>query len=417
MNIGYACIALGVLNTGMKSCNMKNATDERLRLIIEQNLISLENIIDYNIKNGILLFRISSDLIPFGSSPVNKILWDEIFEERFKAIGQKLKRSSMRVSMHPGQYTVINSPNTDVVERALEDLKYHNRVLDSLGTGTESKIILHIGGGYGDKEEALRRFARRYRGLDEGIKKRLVLENDEKSYDIGEVLETALKLNMPAVFDSLHNKVNPSDEPGNHMFWIDQCGKTWKAGDGNQKIHYSQQNHSKKRGSHSDSVRIGEFLEFYSSLSRHDIDIMLEVKDKNISALKCINSVSENKSIRALELEWSRYKYLVLEKSPAAYLQIRKLLKDKNSYPAIQFYRLVEEAMLTESTRGSSINAMQHVWGYFKDISADTEKSKFLRLTDDFENGKVKESSVKAFLFRMALKYGEKYLLDSYYFV
>jgi UV DNA damage endonuclease len=417
MNIGYACLTVGVFNTGMKSCTMKNATDERLRSIIEHNLISLENIIDYNIKNGILLFRISSDLIPFGSSPVNKILWDEIFEERFHAIGQKIKRSGMRVSMHPGQYTVLNSPNTDVVERAIADLDYHNRLLDRLGTGPESKIVLHVGGGYGKKEEALKRFEHSYRRLGDGIKKRLVLENDERSYSIAEVLETALKLGIPAVFDNLHNRVNPSCEGGDEMYWIDECRNTWKAWDGNQKIHYSQQNHSKKRGSHSDSVRIGEFLEFYSSLSRHDIDIMLEVKDKNISAIKCINSVSEKKSIRALELEWSRYKYLVLEKSPAAYLQIRKLLKDKKSYPVILFYRLVEEAMLTESTRGSSINAMQHVWGYFKDISADTEKSRFLRLTDDFEKGKVKESSVKAFLFRMAVKYGEQYLLDSYYFI
>jgi UV DNA damage endonuclease len=323
----------------------------------------------------------------------------------------------MRVSMHPGQYTVLNSPNTDVVERAIADLEYHNRLLDRLGTGPESKIVLHVGGGYGEKEEALKRFEHSYRRLGDGIKKRLVLENDERSYSIAEVLETSLKLGIPAVFDNLHNRVNPSCEVGDEMYWIDECSKTWKAWDGNQKIHYSQQNHSKKRGSHSESVRIVEFLEFYSSLSRHDIDIMLEVKDKNISAIKCINSVSEKKSIRALELEWSRYKYLVLEKSPAAYLQIRKLLKDKKSYPVILFYRLVEEAMLTESTRGSFINAMQHVWGYFKDISADTEKSRFLRLTDDFEKGKVKESSVKAFLFRMAVKYGEQYLLDSYYFI
>ena len=417
MNIGYACLTLGVLNTGMKSCNLKNVTDERLRSLIEHNLISLENIIDYNIKNGILLFRISSDLIPFGSSPANMIPWDEIFEDRFQTIGKKIRKSGMRVSMHPGQYTVINSPNQDVAERAIEDLKYHNRVLDSLGTGTGSKIVLHVGGVYGDKEEALRRFARRYRGLDDGIKKRLVLENDERSYNILEVLETAMKLNMPVIFDNLHNKFNPSDGQGNDNYWIEECRKTWKAWDGNQKIHYSQQNNSKKIGSHSESIRIGEFLEFYGSICREDLDIMLEVKDKNISAIKCINSVIAGRGVKALEIEWSRYKYLVLENSPAVYLQIRKLLKDKTAYPVFQFYKLVEEAMISESTKGSSINAMLHVWGYFKNISTEKEKSKFLNLTEDFEQARIKSSAVKSFLFRMAVKYGEQYLLDSYYFL
>jgi UV DNA damage endonuclease len=416
MNIGYACLTVGVPNTGMKTCNMKNATDEKLKSLIENNLWALENIIDYNIRNGILLFRISSDLIPFGSSPVNSLTWDKIFEDRFHAIGQKIRKSGMRVSMHPGQYTVINSPTEDVVKRAEEDLKYHVRVLDSLGTGAESKIVLHVGGVYGDKEEALRRFESRYRKLGDGIKRRLVLENDEKSYNIKEVLETALKLSIPAVYDNLHNSANPSGEEGD-KYWIEECRKTWKASDGYQKIHYSQQNHSKKRGSHSESIRLGEFLEFFGRVSREDLDIILEVKDKNISAIKCINSVAVGNRIKALELEWSRYKYLVLENSPAEYLQIRKLLKDKTSYPVFHFYRLVEEAMRTESTRGSSVNAMQHVWGYFKDVSTEKEKSRFLRLTEDFEKGKVKATTVKAFLYRMAVKYEEQYLLDSYYFI
>ncbi|MBP1743801.1 MAG: UV-endonuclease UvdE [Firmicutes bacterium] len=417
MKIGYACLTVGVPNTGMRTCTMKNARSERFIELIGNNLDSLENMIDYNIRNGILLFRISSDLIPFGSSPVNSLKWDKIFEERFHAIGQKIRRSGMRVSMHPGQYTVINSPNEDVAKRAAEDLEYHVRILDCLGTGPESKIVLHVGGVYGDKEEALRRFESRYRVLDDGIKRRLVLENDEKSYSIGEVLETALKLNIPAVYDNLHSKVNPGGSAGGDTYWIEECRKTWKAQDGDQKIHYSQQNHSKKRGSHSDSIRIGEFLEFYGRVSREDLDIMLEVKDKNISAIKCINSVAAGKSIRALELEWSRYKYLVLQNSPAAYLQIRKLLKDKTSYPVFQFYRLVEEAMMTESTTGSSVNAMQHVWGYFKDVSTEKEKYRFLKLTEDFEKGQAKASSVKAFLYRMAVKYEEHYLLDSYYFI
>ncbi len=70
-NFGYACLALGVVDTHMKSCTMRTATPERLREIIAHNLQVLMRLVQYNKANHIRLFRISSDLIPFGSSPVN----------------------------------------------------------------------------------------------------------------------------------------------------------------------------------------------------------------------------------------------------------------------------------------------------------------------------------------------------------
>ena len=65
MNIGYACLTLGVRDTNFKTCTLKNASEKNLMNIIDFNLDSLESIIDYNIKNDIKLFRISSDIIPF----------------------------------------------------------------------------------------------------------------------------------------------------------------------------------------------------------------------------------------------------------------------------------------------------------------------------------------------------------------
>ncbi|MDF2617079.1 MAG: uvsE [Sedimentibacter sp.] len=226
MSIGYACLTVGVNNTGFKSCTMKNAASEKLLELIEYNLASLENIIDYNIENNILLFRISSDIIPFGSSTVNNIPWWDIFAERFQIIGEKIRKSKMRVSMHPGQYTVLNSPKEDVVERAVEDLIYHNRFLDCLNAGRDSKIILHIGGVYGDKKSAVMRFMDNYKLLDDRIKSRLVIENDDKSFNIKDVLDTGIKLNIPVVYDNLHNATNPYDNSSDD-FWIRECSKTW----------------------------------------------------------------------------------------------------------------------------------------------------------------------------------------------
>lgn len=303
MSIGYACLAIGAPNTDLKSCMLKNVSEGKLMFLISYNLNSLENIIDYNIKNNIRLFRISSDLIPFGSSPANTLIWWDIFSSEFSKIGKKIKTSGMRVSMHPGQYTVLNSPSVDVVNRAVEDLNYHTKVLDSLGVESNNKIVLHIGGVYGDKEQAIRRFITNYGNLDDSVKQRLVIENDDRSYNIKDVLEIGEKMNIPVICDNLHNDINCSSKEKNVIYWINECKKTWKEKDGFQKIHYSQQDPLKRAGAHSNTINIDEFLRFYENLGRKDIDIMLEVKDKNLSALKCINYTSLDKKIKNLEIE------------------------------------------------------------------------------------------------------------------
>lgn len=417
MSIGYACLTIGVPNTNLKSCTAKNVTEQKLLDIISHNLKSLDNIIEYNIKNNIKLFRISSDLIPFGSSPLNELPWWKIFSSEFTRIGEKIKENSIRVSMHPGQYTVLNSPNTEVVTRTINDLNYHTKVLDSLGVGEEHKIILHIGGVYNDKEQAMTRFITNYGYLSDSVKKRLVIENDDKSYNIKDVLEIRTKLDIPVIFDNLHNKINCYSKDENDIYWINECKKTWKENDGYQKIHYSQQDPLKKSGSHSKTILINEFIEFYKTLGREDIDIMLEVKDKNLSAVKCINCTSIDKPIKQLEIEWSKYKYKVLENSPLNYQEIRNLLKNKSDYPVIEFYNYIEDALNEEIAVGNSINAAMHVWGYFKNIASDKEKINLLKSIDGYEHGKISIKSIKSNLWKMAVKYQQYYLLDSYYFI
>ncbi len=294
MRIGYACQVIGVPNTGLKSCLMKNANESNLMGLIVHNLNALETIIDYNRSVGIRLFRISSDLIPFGSSPVNSLRWWELFAPRFCEIGKKITAAGIRISMHPGQYTVLNSPNEDVVRRADEDLVYHERVLSALGAGHESKIVLHVGGVYGDKAEAIRRFQEHYLTLCEPIKRRLVIENDDRNYTAAQVLQLGVDLGIPVVYDNLHNTVNPCSAEKSDADWIRLCGKTWGKADGPQKIHYAQQDILKRPGSHAATIRTDEWLNFVGTLENRDIDIMLEVKDKNLSALKCMQCLKNS---------------------------------------------------------------------------------------------------------------------------
>ncbi len=293
MAIGYACLTVNVEHTKLSSCILKNATPDHLRSLIHQNLTALNHIIEYNRQNQIKLFRISSDIIPFGSHPVNQLNWWKEFQTELYELGKAIKDANIRVTMHPGQYTILNSPDSNVVERAVLDLIYHDRFLSSLGMEADSKIILHIGGAYGDKKEALKRFHMNFSLLPEGIKNRLILENDERIYNIEEVLQTARLLGIPAVFDNLHHSINSPMELKSIPQWITECAHTWRKLDGKQKIHYSQQRLDGKPGSHSETIEVKEFICFYDQLEDKNIDIMLEVKDKNVSAVKCIQAVEE----------------------------------------------------------------------------------------------------------------------------
>ncbi len=415
MRIGYACRARAVPGSALKSCVLKNATEERLLTLIAENLDALCAMIDYNRKNGIALYRISSDLIPFGSSSAAPLPWEGLFAEKWRQIGDAIRSAGMRVSMHPGQYTHLTSPNPAVVANAVEDLAYHARVLDALGTGQDAKIILHLGGAYGDKQSAKARFLGRFSKLDSTIKARLVLENDDSIYDIGDILEVANAAGIPAVFDSLHNAIHPADTDTPEIEWIRRCADTWKTGDGRQKIHYSQQNPEKKPGAHSDTIAVDAFLAFAARVACLNPDIMLEVKDKNQSAVKCLNCTSD-RGIAALESDWARYKYIVLEKSPAAYRAIRLLLRDKTAYPAVELYRMTEDALQKPTEIGNAVNAAQHVFGYFNKTATAAEKRRFSGLLDKYASGTGRLSPVVNHLHLLAVRYDERYLLESYYF-
>lgn len=417
MRIGYACKTVGVPNAGIKSCTAKYASEEKLIELIDNNLKALETMIRYNIQNEIRLFRISSDLIPFGSSPLNSVPWWDVFADQLQAIGSLIRESGMRVSMHPGQYTVLNSPDRQVVARAADDLDYHRLVLDSLGLGPEHKIVLHIGGAYGDRKTASSRFVAECERLSDTVRVRLALENDDRSFRICDVMEIGTRLNLPVIFDNLHNIVNPCDGTSGFAHWINECRKTWSAVDGCQKIHYSQQDPLRKPGAHANTICIREFMEFCAALPDKDLDVMLEVKDKNLSAVKCINCTMPERGMKALEKEWARYKYTVLERSQKDYLEICKLLSYNNQDLAVAFYDVLERSLQRPTDKGNAVHAAQHVWGYFNNAASKKEQADFALALMRFKRAETGIAPVKRLLGRLAIKYKKKYLLESYYFV
>ncbi len=106
-------------------------------------------------------------------------------------MGNYVKKEGMRTSTHPGQYTVLNSNREDIVMRAIDDLEYHSKLLMGMGLDRSHKMVLHIGGAYGNKEKSIERFKDNFQRLSDDIKGRLIIENDDKVYNTTEVLEIA----------------------------------------------------------------------------------------------------------------------------------------------------------------------------------------------------------------------------------
>ena len=290
IRIGYACINTKLPSTN-RTCRLKNATAERILELASANVEALRPILEWNAARGIELFRISSDLIPFGSHPVNTVPWWRILEPQLARLGAFIRKKRLRVSMHPGQFTILNSARPEVIESSIAELEYHTLLLESLGVDASHKIVIHLGGLYGDKRESLKRFVENCRRLDRRIKARLVIENDERCYTIADALFAAEAIGVPAVFDVFHHMWNPALQQGSLRSIIQLAANTWRKRDGRVKIHYSNQWPGKPAGTHSKSIRVRKFLEFYDTIRDLDLDIMLEVKDKQESVLKLLQSL------------------------------------------------------------------------------------------------------------------------------
>ncbi|MBU3126447.1 UV DNA damage repair endonuclease UvsE [Clostridium tagluense] len=412
MKIGYACIPLTIDARTNRRLTLKNFSEKMLLEVLEQNLIDLRQILENNEKYNIKLFRISSDIVPLGSHSINEIPWHKYFQNELNEIGEYIKKCGMRVSMHPGQYTVLNAEKEDIVEKAIKDLEYHARFLDALGVDGENKIILHIGGGYGDKVSAMNRFIENFKRLSLSVKNRLVIENDDRTFNINDLLFVSAEINIPVIFDNLHHECNHEMEiPIKEI--MNRVAKTWKEEDGNPKVHYSQQDLRKHVGAHSNTIIIKDFLEYYEEVKEFNIDIMLEVKDKDVSAIKCNLVVSNmNKKLKHVitEKQWAKYKYLLMERNYKYYKECSRLVKENCNIQ--QFYEYTDEVMNFPVENGSFINTCEHVWGYVKSSASDKEHAHFRKLLMDLEH----KEKVKIYLKKLCDKYNAEYMLNSYYF-
>lgn len=290
LRFGFACIPLGLPQPVVHSCKLANATPGRLRELTEANLSSLDLCLDYAADRGFALFRVNSGVIPFASHPVNRLPWWTLYAGELARLGKKALGRGLRLSMHPGQYVVLNSPDPRVVANSTAELAYHARFLDALGLPSSSKIVVHLGGVYGDKAAALARLASEYRRLPGEIRRRLVFENDERLFSIFDALAFAEEEGAPVVFDRFHHRVHgdPSGVPIPEL--LRRAAATWSGSDGRPKVHFSSQEPGARPGTHGVGISPREFREFLAESRGIALDVMIEARGKEDAALAALKA-------------------------------------------------------------------------------------------------------------------------------
>jgi UV DNA damage endonuclease len=282
--LGYACLCLSLEHGSPRGTILRNASPERLRGLIARNLETLERVIVFNVEHGVRLFRISSDVIPFGSHPVNTMSWWTEFREPLREIGRLIREHDVRVSMHPGQYTVLSSPDARIVDAARADLVFHTRLLEALEVDTRHKLVIHVGGAYGDKEAALNRWIGAVGDLPDNVRARVVLENDERLFGADDVLRASAAAGTPVVLDVLHHRVYAGPDGDVSLpELMRRAAATWDlTRDGVPKMHYSSQSLGQRPGAHAEYVDPSEFARFLElAPAEVQFDCMLEAKAKD----------------------------------------------------------------------------------------------------------------------------------------
>lgn len=305
IRLGYVAIALNLDKVTSSSTltyarYLKLNEEERLKKLKEvtySNIKALEKILRYNIENNIHFYRMTSNFIPLATHP--NVMWDYLkyFQKDLEYIGKLIKDNDLRVDAHPDQFNVINSDRECVVENTLRTLNMQVDLFEAMNY-EQGKMVIHIGGKKGGKEIASDRFIENLKKFPKRIIDRLILENDDKTFNASEVLKICENTNLPMVFDVHHHDCNMCEE--DIKILLPKIFKTWQNEKLPPKIHFSSPRDFQNDRKHADYIDAKKFLEFIYQAKdsvNKDFDIMLEAKKKDITLntlVKDLKSISKD---------------------------------------------------------------------------------------------------------------------------
>ncbi len=298
-NIGYCCIPLGcnegkkkkeqiLVNRGMVRKTFDAKGLSYVSELVIENLKDTLKVLDWNLKNHIYIYRLSSDSFPWMSEyEFSDLPKFPAIQTYMRLIGEKIKSNGIRVSYHPGPFNVLASENPSVVEKTIKELNKHAELMDLMGLDQTHfyPINIHINTTQPTREEAAQRFVDRFPLLSDSCKKRLTLENDDSpnQYSVKMLYDMVnVKTGIPIVFDQHHFNYGPQDQTMEEALRL--AHSTWST---RAMTHMSSpktlEDNSGKQTAHADYIY--EEIKTYGL----DFDTEIEAKAKDLAVIRYRN--------------------------------------------------------------------------------------------------------------------------------
>ena len=306
MRLGFAVKVLG--RSGLPSHDMRRwQSGPHLSVSIRY----LHAILDYLDEIDVRMFRMATGIAPYASHPELTSFRSQPQEcaSELAELGGRAAALGIRLSTHPGQYTVLNSEDEKVQENAIAELEVQAEIFDAMGLPNESVVVLHVGG-KGGGPTAIDRFLAGFERLSDGARARLAIENDDRSFSVNDVVQIASGIGIPVVWDALHHRCyDPEHIPDREA--LDLALSTWPPGIV-PKVHFSSprttiETRSKKVGrrkvrhysaspmrAHADLIDPMAFEWFLRHVvGTREVDVMLEAKGKDVALLTLRRQLAE----------------------------------------------------------------------------------------------------------------------------
>ena len=305
--LGFAVKVLG--DGGLPSHDARRwASGPHLRHSLE-NLGAILGFLD---RHDIRMYRMATALAPYASHPDMPQFHDQVAEcaEQLAEVGVVARGLGIRLSTHPGQYTVLNSERSEVQAAAVAELEVQASLLDAMGLGPEAVVVLHVGAMTGGVDAALDRFVAGFEQLSEPARARLVVENDDRTFALVDVLRLAERTGLRVVWDILHHRCHDPARMSNADA-LAAALATWPITQ-TPKIHFSSPRldvevrpvRSGRRverrlvlpqlRAHADLIDPIGFETFLRDTpAGRDFDIMLEAKAKDVALLRLRAQLAE----------------------------------------------------------------------------------------------------------------------------
>ena len=288
--LGFAVKVLG--NGGMKSADTRRWQSGPH---LSRSLELLDGVFDQLDRADIRVYRLSSSTVPYGTHPdlpeLDYRRQIDACEKALARLGAKARKLGLRLSTHPGQYTVLSSPDEEVARKARLDVEQDALLLDSLGAGPEGVVVIHVGGVYGNRPASLARWARCFEALSERARRRLVVEHDERCFDLSDVLWLHERTGVRVVFDLHHHRCYPASGREDVVGALSAALDTWPPGV-RPKVHLSSPRTELRTvdgrprppllDQHADFVPPWDLLALLEAADRA-LDVMVEAKAKDLA--------------------------------------------------------------------------------------------------------------------------------------